>query len=108
MTEREIPNSKATPILNKWVCMKTILFILLFFSACLVVGIAQEKPITSCGPIPSDNQLRWQQMEYYAFIHLSVNPYTDMAWGNGNEVPKMFNSSQLDCGQWARLCNAAG
>lgn len=34
------------------------------------------------GPVPSENQLRWQQMEYYAFVHLSVNTYTDMAWGS--------------------------
>ncbi len=25
------------------------------------------------GPLPSKNQLRWQEMEMYAFIHYSLN-----------------------------------
>ena len=75
----------------------------------LVAGaICQQNAPISCGPVASKNQLRWQQMEYYAFVHLSVNTYTDMAWGNGNEDPKIFNPTKLDCGQWARLCKAAG
>ncbi|GAB4022161.1 hypothetical protein GCM10028773_33740 [Spirosoma koreense] len=47
-------------------------------------------------------------MEYYAFIHFSINTYTDMAWGLGNEDPKLFNPTQLDCRQWARICKEAG
>ncbi|MDF7821776.1 alpha-L-fucosidase [Runella sp. MFBS21] len=47
-------------------------------------------------------------MEYYAFVHFSVNTYTDMAWGFGNEDPKIFNPEKLDCRQWARICKEAG
>jgi alpha-L-fucosidase len=47
-------------------------------------------------------------MEYYAFVHFSVNTYTDMSWGFGNEDPNIFNPSQLDCMQWARICKEAG
>jgi len=47
-------------------------------------------------------------MEYYAFVHLSVNTYTDMAWGNGDEDPRMFNPTDLDCRQWVRICKQAG
>ena len=66
---------------------------------------AQEKP---CGPVPTDNQLRWQDMEMYAFIHYSLNTYTDQEWGFGNEDPKLFNPADLDCRQWARVCKQAG
>lgn len=31
-----------------------------------------------------------------------------MAWGNGNEDPKIFNPVNLDCRQWARICQQAG
>ena len=69
---------------------------------------AQVENIASCGPVPTENQLRWQDMEMYAFIHYSLNTYTDQEWGFGNEDPKLFNPSQLDCRQWARVCRQAG
>ena len=62
----------------------------------------------SWGPVPTENQLRWQDMEMYAFIHYSLNTYTDQEWGFGNEDPKLFNPSTLDCRQWARVCKQAG
>lgn len=73
-----------------------------------MAGFAQPAPPKPVGPLPSDNQLRWQKMEYYAFIHFSINTYTDMAWGLGNEDPKLFNPTNLDCRQWARVCKEAG
>lgn len=59
-------------------------------------------------PIPSENQMRWQQMEYYAFIHYSLNTYTDQSWGYGDEPLELFNPENLDCRQWARVCKEAG
>ena len=52
--------------------------------------------------------MRWQDMEMYAFIHYSLNTYTDQEWGFGNEDPQLFNPSDLDCRQWARVCKQAG
>ena len=62
----------------------------------------------SCEPLPSENQLRWQDMDMYAFIHYSLNTYTDQEWGYGNEDPKLFNPQLLDCRQWVRTCKQAG
>ena len=77
--------------------------------ACTACGSqAQVSNPEPCGPIPSENQLRWQDMEMYAFIHYSLNTYTDQEWGFGNEDPKLFNPSNLDCRQWARVCKQAG
>jgi alpha-L-fucosidase len=69
---------------------------------------AQTASPLPCGPVPTDNQLHWQDMEMYAFIHYSLNTYTDQEWGFGNEDPKLFNPSDLDCRQWARVCKQAG
>ena len=44
----------------------------------------------------------------YAFIHYSMNTYTDEEWGFGNEPLELFNPSDLDCRQWARVCKQAG
>ena len=60
------------------------------------------------GPIPTKQQLAWQDMDMYAFIHYSMNTYTDQEWGFGDEDPALFNPSDLDCRQWARVCKQAG
>lgn len=60
------------------------------------------------GPVPSADQLRWQDMEMYAFIHYSLNTYTGQEWGFGNESPSLFNPERLDARQWARVCKQAG
>jgi alpha-L-fucosidase len=60
------------------------------------------------GPVPSENQMRWHEMEYYAFIHFSLNTYTDQSWGYGDEDVKLFNPEKADCRQWARICKEAG
>ena len=69
---------------------------------------AETASTAPCGPVPTDNQLRWQDMEMYAFIHYSLNTYTDQEWGFGNEALELFNPSDLDCRQWARVCKQAG
>ncbi|MBA0884845.1 alpha-L-fucosidase [Flavobacterium undicola] len=79
------------------------ILILLFLSTA-----NQLKAQEALGPVPTEKQLRWQEMEYYAFVHLSVNTYTDMSWGFGNEDPKIFNPTELDCRQWARIAKEAG
>lgn len=61
-----------------------------------------------CGPTPTENQLEWQDMETYAFIHYSLNTYTDQEWGYGNESPELFNPSDLDVKQWVKVCKDSG
>src|SRR4051812_37238086 len=58
--------------------------------------------------IPSSRQLQWQQLELTAFLHFSINTFTDKEWGDGKEDPKLFNPSQLNAEQWIRTCKAAG
>ena len=64
--------------------------------------------LSPCGPVPTEDQLWWQDLEMYAFIHYSMNTYTDQEWGFGNEDLQLFNPADLDCRQWARVCKQAG
>ncbi|CAD0007395.1 alpha-L-fucosidase [Flavobacterium chungangense] len=87
---------------------RTNFFRLLTFLSWIVSAYSQVKAPEAYGPAPSQNQMKWQEMEYYGFIHLSVNTYTDMSWGKGDEDPKIFNPTNLDCRQWVRICKEAG
>ena len=53
--------------------------------------------------LPSERQLRQQEMEFYGFIHFSINTFTGREWGDGTEDPALFAPKNLDCRQWASM-----
>jgi alpha-L-fucosidase len=59
-------------------------------------------------PLPTKQQLAWHEMEFYLFIHFGPNTFTDKEWGHGDEPEDIFNPTQLDCRQWARIAKQAG
>ncbi len=65
--------------------------------------------LTRAGSVrPSLRQLSWYRTEFYGFVHFSVNTYTGLEWGLGDEDPAIFNPVRLDCDDWARSFKAAG
>lgn len=83
-----------------------ILFILCFML--LYTCKKQVTPPKPFGAIPTQKQLNWHNMEFYAFVHFSLNTFTNKEWGYGNESPKLFNPTALDTKQWARIVKKAG
>ena len=86
-------------------CLPSIVLLFIIWGCTACKNASTPAP---CGPLPTEYQLEWQDMEMYAFIHYSLNTYTDQEWGYGNEDPGLFNPSDLDCRQWARVCKQAG
>lgn len=58
--------------------------------------------------IPSERQIKFQQLEFYAFIHFTVNTFTDKEWGDGTEAPEIFCPLKLDAEQWVTAVKSAG
>ena len=87
--------------------MKKYLFFLVlsgFFAACSSLGTAPD-PVD---PVPSPEQVSWQQDEIWAFVHFGPNTFTDSEWGYGDADPSVFHPSRLDCEQWARTFVQSG
>ena len=57
---------------------------------------------------PSQRQMSLQDMEFYAFVHFTVNTFTDREWGDGREDPAVFNPAALDADQWVQSARDAG
>ncbi len=84
--------------------LKTVPFaIMLALSSCTTI-----RPPEPYGPLPSERQLAWHEMEYYMFVHFTVNTFTDKEWGYGDEPESVFNPTDLDCRQWAKTAHDAG
>lgn len=81
---------------------------LLFVSMALSLMSCVGEPPKPLGPVPSERQLAWQELEYYAFFHFNMNTFTDMEWGLGGEDPSVFNPTDLDVNQWVETVKKAG
>jgi alpha-L-fucosidase len=87
--------------------MKKFTFIIALL-ALLSSSCTQTPPPKPHGPLPEARQLAWNEMEYYAFVHFSMNTFTNIEWGYGDKDPKLFNPSELNCKQWVKVFKDAG
>jgi alpha-L-fucosidase len=78
----------------------TVLAVSILLSA---TGSAEVK-----SPLPSPRQLKWHELEFYGFIHFTINTFTDREWGNGDEPSTLFNPTDFDPDQIVRVAKDAG
>ena len=51
--------------------------------------------------VPSERQLKWQELEFYGFLHYGLNTYLEIEWRDGscprvtNTVPASYHISHM-------------
>ncbi len=86
-------------------------YAILLFASLISLAVDAQKNTASPAPVypvPSAKQLQWHNMEMNAFVHFSINTFTDKEWGYGDESSSLFAPDSLDAGQWARVLKQAG
>ena len=86
-------------------------FIVKGILAALVCGISMawgNNAPAPYGPLPTEQQVKWLRMEWYAFVHFGLNTYTDREWGYGDEQPGLFNPADFDAESIVRTFKEAG
>jgi alpha-L-fucosidase len=73
--------------------------------ACASKSVKPPDPLL---PVPNEAQLAWHEMETNAFIHFTINTFTDKEWGYGDEEPSLFNPTNLDVQQWITTLKDTG
>ena len=57
--------------------------------------------------VPSERQLKWQELEFYGFLHYGLNTYLEIEWGDGSAALDILNPSDMDVEQWIVSMKAA-
>lgn len=73
--------------------------------SCSKKEVAPPQPLSA---VPSEAQLAWHNMELNAFIHFTINTFTDKEWGYGDESPELFNPTDIDVDQWISVLKETG
>ncbi|WP_037328358.1 alpha-L-fucosidase [Runella zeae] len=84
------------------------LFLLSLLLCCKTsIGQKTASPVPY-GVTPSERLLAWHELEFYGFIHFTINTFTDKEWGYGDESPTLFNPTHFDPDQIVLSMKAAG
>jgi alpha-L-fucosidase len=68
-------------------------------------GVPAPDPVL---PLPTADQLAWQEQELSALFHFGIDTFSDKEQGDGTDSPMLFNPALLDASQWMATLRGAG
>ena len=75
-------------------------------AAALIMSCQAEAP-EPMSVVHAPRQLAWHEMEQYAFVHFTINTFTDKEWGYGDESPELFNPTDFDADALVKIVKDA-
>lgn len=70
--------------------------------------VVKSDTLKAYGALPTERQLKWQEMETYCLIHYTPTTFQNKEWGYGDAQPTLFNPAAFDANQIAGAAAAAG
>ena len=74
----------------------------------LFSGFLTVVPPQPFGPLPTQEQIAWQQMEYGMFCHFGINTFHNEEWTDGTKEPVTFLPTEFNARQWVEVAKATG
>lgn len=78
------------------------------FIACDSIDNSKEDGPSPYGPIPTEAQLNWHELEMYCLIHFTPTTFQNKEWGFGDAPADLFNPRHFDANQIAAAAKAGG
>ena len=83
--------------------IKSLLFLLL-----ALVGMSATAQRLKPSTKPNACQQRVIERGYGMFVHFGMNTFNGFEWSEGKDPATLYNPTNLDCDQWARVARDAG
>ena len=83
----------------------------IFLLACIIpYVVSAQQPLypQPYGVLPTEQQLRWHEMEMYVLVHFTPTTFENKEWGYGDADPSVFNPSHFNAEQIANAAKAGG
>jgi alpha-L-fucosidase len=77
-------------------------------TASAVEAHVRSSALVPSGAVPSARQRDWHRRLNYAFVHFTVNTFTDREWGYGDEAEAVFNPTDFSADQIVQAVKAGG